>query len=198
MKSMTRILCLVAIAIFALPQQADAQFFKKLKEAATNVVKEAVTGEKNTTNTETTAQSPTSAVNFVVGASGVGVGNPAAKHFDVEFVEAVGNSANNTVTITLKATSKDLNYSNVRIGDNTVTGYDVNGNEYKSNNYAEAKNMLAGLPVKFEISSLSKVPATVTMLPVVYVGYYLNGDVRSLGGNITTGIQLKNVPVTWQ
>lgn len=198
MKKAIRILCLVAIAIFAIPQQADAQFFKKLKKAAENVVKEAITGEKTTESTGTTAQSSTSAVNFVVGASGVSVGNPAAKHFDVEFVEAVGNAANNTVTITLKATSKDLNYSNVHIGDNTVTGYDADGNEYKSNDYAEAKNMPAGLPVKFEISSLSKVPATVTMLPVVYVGYYLSGDVRSLGGNITTGIQLKNVPVTWQ
>ena len=181
---MIRTLCVVAIALFAIPQQADAQFFKKLKEAAKEVVKETISGEQTTESTGTTAKSAAPAVQMVTSASGVSIGNPGSKNFDIDFVEAVGNAASNTVTITLKATSKDLTYSNVRIGDNTVTGYDSDGNEYKSNNYAGAKNMPAGLPVKFELSSLDKVPATVTVLPVVYVGYYLSSDVRSMGGNI--------------
>ena len=56
MKRMIRTLCAVAIAFFAIPQQADAQFFKKLKKAAENVVKETITGE---TTTESTANSTT-------------------------------------------------------------------------------------------------------------------------------------------
>ena len=198
MKKMIRTLCVVAIALFAIPQQADAQFFKKLKEAAKEVVKETISGEQTTESTGTTSTSAASAIQMVTSASGVSIGNPGSKNFDIDFVEAVGNAASNTVTITLKATSKDLTYSNVRIGDNTVTGYDSDGNEYKSNNYAGAKNMPAGLPVKFELSSLPQVPATVTVLPIVYVGYYLNSDVRSMGGNLSTYIQLKNVPVKWQ
>lgn len=198
MKKMIRTLCVVAIALFAIPQQADAQFFKKLKEAATNVVKDAVTGKTADEGANTTAKNAAPALQMVTSASGVSIGNPGSKNFDIDFVEAVGNAASNTVTITLKATSKDLTYSNVRIGDNTVTGYDSDGNEYKSNNYAGAKNMPAGLPVKFELSSLPQVPATVTVLPIVYVGYYLNSDIRSMGGNLSTYIQLKNVPVKWQ
>lgn len=198
MKRMIRMLCAVAIAFFAIPQQADAQFFKKLKEAAKEVVKETISGEQTTESTGTTSTSAASAIQMVTSASGVSIGNPGSKNFDIDFVEAVGNAASNTVTITLKATSKDLTYSNVRIGDNTVTGYDSDGNEYKSNKHAGAKNMPAGLPVKFELSSLPQVPATVTVLPIVYVGYYLNSDIRSMGGNLSTYIQLKNVPVKWQ
>ena len=198
MKKMIRTLCVVAISLFAIPQQADAQFFKKLKEAAKEVVKETISGEQTTESTGTTSTSAASAIQMVTSASGVSIGNPGSRNFDIDFVEAVGNAASNTVTITLKATSKDLTYSNVRIGDNTVTGYDSDGNEYKSNKHAGAKNMPAGLPVKFELSSLPQVPATVTVLPIVYVGYYLNSDIRSMGGNLSTYIQLKNVPVKWQ
>ena len=165
MKKIIRTLCVVATALFAIPQQADAQFFKKLKEAATNVVKDAVTGKTADEGANTTAKSAAPALQMVTSASGVSIGNPGSKNFDIDFVEAVGNAASNTVTITLKATSKDLTYSNVRIGDNTVTGYDSDGNEYKSNKHAGAKNMPAGLPVKFELSSLPQVPATRRLLP---------------------------------
>ena len=34
MKKIIRTVCIATIALFAIPQQADAQFFKKLKEAA--------------------------------------------------------------------------------------------------------------------------------------------------------------------
>lgn len=185
------IISLVATAFFALPQQADAQIFKKLKDAAAGVVKEALTGE-------TDKQNASSGVNFVSSASGVSISNPASQSFDLEFVEAIGNSAANTVTIYLKATAKDLNYANARIGDNNVTAYDTDGNEYKTNDYASAKNMAVGVPIKFELSKLVNVPATVTKLSVVQAGYYLNSDKSSRAGNLSSYIQLKNVPVTWQ
>ena len=185
------IISLVATAFFALPQQADAQIFKKLKDAAAGVVKEALTGE-------TDKQNASSGANFVSSVSGVSISNPASQSFDLEFVEAIGNSAANTVTIYLKATAKDLNYANARIGDNNVTAYDTDGNEYKTNDYASAKNMAVGVPIKFELSKLVNVPATVTKLSVVQAGYYLNSDKSSRAGNLSSYIQLKNVPVTWQ
>ena len=185
------IISLVATAFLALPQQADAQIFKKLKDAAAGVVKEALTGE-------TDKQNASSGANFVSSVSGVSISNPASQSFDLEFVEAIGNSAANTVTIYLKATAKDLNYANARIGDNNVTAYDTDGNEYKTNDYASAKNMAVGVPIKFELSKLVNVPATVTKLSVVQAGYYLNSDKSSRAGNLSSYIQLKNVPVTWQ
>ena len=170
---MIRTLCVVAIALFAIPQQADAQFFKKLKEAAKGVVKEALTGEQATENTGTT--------------------------FDVEFVEAIGNAASNTVTITLKATSKDLNYTGVTMGKYNIKAYDADGNEYERSTFSDNKNMPAGVPVKFELAKIAKVPATVKSFVLVYVDYMVDiNDCRSYDNDLSTFIQLKNVPITWQ
>lgn len=116
----------------------------------------------------------------------------------MEFIEAIGNTSGNTVTIYVKATAKDLNYTNVHIGDNNVIGYDNDGNEYKSNDSAPTKNLPAGLPVKFQLSALPNVPAKVTTLPVVYSGWYISSDKSSRSGNLGTYIQFKNVPVKWQ
>lgn len=198
MKRTIKTLCAVAIAMFAMPQQADAQFFKKLKEAATNVVKETITGKTAAEGDGKAAGDAAQTTKFVTSASGVEVGNPGSEHFGLEFVEARGNAAANTVTISLKATAKDLNYANVRIGDNNVTAYDADGNEYKTNDYATAKNLTVGVPVKFELSKLVGVPSTVQTLTAVQVGYYINSDKSSRAGNMATYIQLRNVPVTWQ
>lgn len=194
MKKAIKTLCAVAIVLFALPQHADAQFFKKLKEAAADVVKETIVGEQSGTNASTSTQGAT----FVTTSNGVGVSNPAMESFDLEFVEAVGNSAANTVTIVVKATAKDLNYANARIGDNNVTAYDSDGNEYKSNNGTGSKNLTVGIPIKFEFSELVNVPAKVSVLPVVYTTYYINSAKSSRAGNLSTYVQLKNVPVTWK
>ena len=193
MKKTIKMLCVAAIALFAIPQHADAQLFKKLGEAAVDaaaeVVKETIVGETpdNASN-----------VNIETSASGVGIGNPGAQYFDLEFIEAIGNTSGNTVTIYVKATAKDLNYTNVHIGDNNVIGYDNDGNEYKSNDSAPTKNLPAGLPVKFQLSALPNVPAKVTTLPVVYSGWYISSDKSSRSGNLGTYIQFKNVPVKWQ
>lgn len=194
MKKTVKTLCALAIALFALPQHADAQFFKKLKEAAADVVKETIVGEPSSTNANASTQGSA----FVTTSNGVTVSNPGGKHFSVEFVEAIGNTAGNTVTIYVKATSKDLNYSNVHMGDNNVTAYDADGNEYKSNTGSPSKNLTVGIPVKFEWSKLVNVPATVSVLPVVYTTYYINADLSSRSGTLSTYIQLKNVPIKWQ
>lgn len=190
----------MAIALFAIPQQADAQFLKKLKEAAKGVVKEVLTDD-NAEQTTTTQPGTTTApsTNFVTSTSGVSVGNPASKHFDVEFVEAIGNAASNTVTITLKATSKDLNYADVTMGKWNVKAYDADGNEYVRSTFSDKKNMPAGVPVKFELAKIAKVPATVKSFVLVYVDYIVDiNDIRSYDNDLSTFIQLKNVPITWQ
>ena len=198
MKRIARLLCVAAIDLFAIPQQADAQFFKKLKEAAANVVKETIIGEQTTESNNATAKDAP-AMSFVTGASGVSVGNPASKHFDVEFVEAIGNAASNTVTITLKATSKDLNYADVTMGKWNIKAYDADGNEYVRCTFSEKKNMPAGVPVKFELAKIAKVPATVKSFVLVYVDYIVDiNDIRSYDNDLSSFIQLKNVPITWQ
>ena len=70
MKKIIRTVCIAAIALFAIPQQADAQFFKKLKEAAKGVVQE-VTGTTTTgtASTTMTAQNAPS-VSYLPSASG--------------------------------------------------------------------------------------------------------------------------------
>ena len=198
MKKAIKTLCVVAIALFAIPQHADAQFFKKLKEAAKSVVKETI--ETDPVAKEQKAATPNAAAGpkFIASANGVSIANPAMESFDLEFVEAVGNSAANTVTIVVKATAKDLNYANARIGDNNVTAYDSDGNEYKSNNGTGSKNLTVGIPIKFEFSELVNVPAKVSVLPVVYTTYYINSAKSSRAGNLSTYVQLKNVPVTWK
>ena len=44
MKRLISTICAVAVAFFAIPQQADAQLFKKLKRAAKKVFKVTITG----------------------------------------------------------------------------------------------------------------------------------------------------------
>lgn len=201
MKKAIKTLCVAAIAMFAIPQHADAQFFKKLKEAAANVVKETITGETTTESTTAATKETAPAVNFVTSASGVSVGNLAASHFDLEFVEAVGNKASNTVTIYVKATAKDLNYSQAYIGGrNDGKAYDADGNEYKTGSYGDAKALTVGIPVKYEFAKFERVPATVNKLLIVYGGWYLDANSRSTSGlNFTKeAIQLKNVPITWE
>ena len=198
MAKMIKIICVVAIGLFTMPQSANAQFFKKLKKAAENVVKEVTKVDSDDKSQADKNASP--ALNFITSASGVSIGNPASKHFDLEFVSAVGNKASNTVTITLKATAKSLNYSDVWMGKFKVVGYDTDGNEYNRTRFSDKKNLTVGLPVKFELAPLEKVPATVTTLSVVYSDWFISTDsgMRSVDGNLSTLIQLKNVPVTWE
>lgn len=198
MTKTVKILCLVATAILAMPQSANAQFFKKLKKAAENVVKEVTKPDSDDKSQADKKASPT--LEFVTSASGVSIGNPASKHFDLEFVSAVGNKASNTVTITLKATAKSLNYAKVWMGKYKVTGYDTDGNEYNRTGYSDNKDLTVGVPVKFELAPLERVPATVTTLPVVYSDWFISTDtgMRSMDQNLSTLIQLKNVPVTWE
>ena len=200
MKKLTKTLCAVAIAMFAMPQQADAQFFKKLKEAAANVVKETITGETTTESDGKAAGDAAPTANFVTSASGVQLGNPGSEHFDLEFVEAVGNAAANTVTIYVKATAKKLNYSNASVGGNDGRATDADGNEYKTSYYPEKKNMMVGVPVKFEFAKFVKVPATVSSFVMVTAGWYLDAEARCPGGSswMNYAIKLKNVPIKWE
>lgn len=196
---MIKIVCLVAIALLAMPQSADAQIFKKLKQAAKKVVDDVTKTDSDSKSSADNNASP--ALDFVTSASGVSIGNPASKHFDVEFVSAVGNKASNTVTIYVKATSKSLNYNNAYVGaNNSGRAYDSDGNEYKTSSYGDAKTLTVGVPVKYEFAKFEKVPATVDKFVVVYGGWYLDASAFCPGGTTFTqkAIQMKNVPITWE
>lgn len=195
MKKILCTVCIMAIAMFAIPQQANAQFLKKLKKAAEGVLKEST----STTTDNKTTESKT--LDFVESASGVKIGNPASKHFDVEFVSAEGDKASNTVMIYVKATTKSLNYSGGQIGGRfEERATDTEGNEYKSDLFSKGKAMTAGVPVKFEAARFNKVPATITSFPVVYLSWYLDTDAFCPSGinYLKYAIQLRNVPITWK
>lgn len=199
MKKALTTLCVVAIGLFAMPQSANAQFFKKLKKAAESVVKEVTKVDSDDKSQADKNASP--ALNFITSASGVSIGNPASKHFDVEFVSAVGNKANNTVTIYVKATAKSLNYSSAHVGgQNNGKAYDSDGNEYEEGSYGDSKALTVGVPVKYEFAKFKKVPATVDKFVVVYGGWYLDGSAFCPSGVtfVQNAIQLKNVPITWE
>lgn len=187
--------CIAAAAMLTIPQQADAQFLKKLKKAAESVL------STDTKPQQSSSTNATPATEFVTSAKGVSIANPQSKHFDVEFLSAEGDKASNTVTIYVKATAKQLNYSNAHVGGrNDGRAYDSDGNEYKESSYGEAKTLTVGVPVKFQFAKFEKVPATVSSFVVVYEGYYLNTEIFCPSGNtfVNNAIQLKNVPIEWK
>ena len=114
MKKIIRTVCIAAIALFAIPQQADAQFFKKLKEAK-GVVQEVTGTTTGTASTTTTAQNAPS-VSYLPSASGVLVGNPGSKYFTLEFVEAKGSKGSNRVDIYVKVKAVSLSIQNALVG----------------------------------------------------------------------------------
>lgn len=199
MTKTVKIICVAAAALLAMPQSADAQVFKKLKQAAKKVIGDVTKTDPDGKPSSGDTASPT--VDFVTSANGVSIGNPGSKHFDVEFVSAVGDKASNTVTVYVKATSKSLNYNNAYVGaNNSGKAYDSDGNEYKTSSYGDAKTLTVGVPVKYEFAKFEKVPATVDKFVVVYGGWYLDSGAYCPGGTSFTqkAIQLKNVPVTWE
>lgn len=195
MKRTLYTVCIIAIAMFATPQQANAQFLKKLQKAAKSVMKEPA----NTTTEKKTAEEKT--IKLVESASGVKIGNPASNHFDVEFISAEGDKASNIVTIYVKATTKSLNYSEAKIGGRfEERATDTNGNEYKSDLYTKGRTMTVDIPAKFEAARFKNVPATITSFPVVYLSWYLDSSNSCPSGTnyLNHAIQLRNVPITWK
>lgn len=197
MKKIIRTVCVVAIALFAIPQQADAQFFKKLKEAAKGVVQE-VTGTTNSETSTTTSANKTSVVNFVSSASGVAVGNPGSEYFTMEFVEAKGNKASNRVDIYVKVKAVGISFQNGLIGGGGLTkAYDADGNEYNAGcGGDDMKNLNPDVAVKLKFATICEVPATVSSFVLVKGPWNLGGGRNSK--SINEYIQLKNVPIAWE
>lgn len=194
MKKIIRTFCVAAIALFAIPQHADAQFFKKLKEAAKGVVQE-VTGTNSNTTT-TPSQSPQ--LNFATSSSGVLIGNPGSKYFTVEFVEAKGSKGSNRVDIYVKVKAVGLNFQNALVGGAGLTkAYDADGNEYGAGcDYDDMKNLNPDVAVKLKFATICEVPSTVTSFVLVRGPWNLGGGRNS--SSVNEYIQLKNVPIVWE
>lgn len=194
MKKIIRNVCVVAIALFAIPQHADAQFFKKLKEAAKSVVQE-VTGTNSNTTT-TPSQSPQ--LNFATSSSGVLIGNPGSKYFTVEFVEAKGSKGSNRVDIYVKVKAVGISFQNALVGGAGLTkAYDADGNEYGAGcDYDDMKNLNPDVAVKLKFATICEVPSTVTSFVLVRGPWNLGGGRNS--SSVNEYIQLKNVPIVWE
>lgn len=196
MKKIIRTVCVVAIALFAIPQQADAQFFQKLKEAAKGVVKE-VTGV-NTTGTTTTSAQNAPALSFSPSVGGVSIANPGSKYFTVEFVEAKGSKGSNRVDIYVKVKAVGINFQNGLIGGGGLTkAYDADGNEYNAGcGGDDMKNLNPDIAVKLKFATICDVPATVSSFVLVNGPWNLGGGRNSK--SINEYIQMKNVPIVWE
>lgn len=196
MKKIFRTVCIAAIALFAIPQQADAQFFKKLKEAAKGVVQE-VAGTTTTGTTTNTAQNAPS-LNFITSANGVAVGNPGSQYFTLEFVEARGSKGSNRVDIYVKVKAVSLSLQNALVGGAGLTkAYDADGNEYGAGcDYDDKKNLNPDVAVKLKFATICEVPSTVTSFVLVKGPWNLGGGRNS--SSINEYIQLKNVPIVWE
>ena len=197
MKKIIRTVCVVAIALFAIPQQADAQFFKKLKEAAKGVVQE-VTGVNTTGTNTTTSPQNAPALSFSPSVGGVAVGNPGSEYFTMEFVEAKGNKASNRVDIYVKVTAVGVSFQNGLIGGGGLTkAYDADGNEYNAGcGGDDMKNLNPDVAVKLKFATICEVPATVSSFVLVKGPWNLGGGRNSK--SINEYIQLKNVPIAWE
>ena len=184
MKKIIRTVCVVAIALFAIPQHADAQFFKKLKEAAKGVVQE-VTGTNSNTTT-TPSQSPQ--LNFATSSSGVMIGNPGSK----------GSKGSNRVDIYVKVKAVGISFQNALVGGAGLTkAYDADGNEYGAGcDYDDMKNLNPDVAVKLKFATICEVPSTVTSFVLVRGPWNLGGGRNS--SSVNEYIQLKNVPIVWE
>lgn len=197
MKKIIRTVCIAAIALFAIPQQADAQFFKKLKEAAKGVVQE-VAGTTNSETNSSTSMNKAPGINFVSSANGVAVGNPGSEYFTLEFVEAKGNKGSNRVDIYVKVKAVSLSIQNALVGGAGLTkAYDADGNEYGAGcDYDDKKNLNPDVAVKLKFATICEVPSTVTSFVLVKGPWNLGGGRNS--SSINEYIQLKNVPIVWE
>lgn len=197
MKKIIRTVCIAAIALFAIPQHADAQFFKKLKEAAKGVVQE-VTGTTNSETNSSTSMNKAPGINFVSSANGVAVGNPGSEYFTLEFVEAKGSKGSNRVDIYVKVKAVSLSIQNALVGGAGLTkAYDADGNEYGAGcDYDDMKNLNPDVAVKLKFATICEVPSTVTSFVLVKGPWNLGGDRNS--SSINEYIQLKNVPIVWE
>ncbi|VBB43769.1 exported hypothetical protein [uncultured Paludibacter sp.] len=115
--------------------------------------------------------------------------NPISTRFKVEFVDCIGNSAEQKFQVYLKITNKGTNESNMCVGGScggSSLAVDNEGNSYKPNKCAgDCKDFPTGIPVKVMVE-FEKVLPSVKSLEVIKL------NLKSYGV-----VELRNIPLKW-
>lgn len=110
--------------------------------------------------------------------------NPCSEWLDLEFVELVGNTSKQTLSMTYKVTNHDINKS-MYIG-NDVLAYDDNGGEHK-NSWGTRYDMITDVMISYTMDIPGQVlPSKVKKLS--YVSFKI-GDCK---------IEMRNVKINWK
>ncbi|MCQ2317582.1 MAG: hypothetical protein MJZ90_01495 [Bacteroidales bacterium] len=110
--------------------------------------------------------------------------NPCSDWLDFEFVELVGNTSKQTLSMTYKVTNRDVNKS-MYIG-NDVLAYDDNGGEHK-NTWGTRYDMITDVMISYTMDIPGQVlPSKVKKL--TYVSFKI-GDCK---------VEMRNVKIDWK
>lgn len=110
--------------------------------------------------------------------------NPCSDWLDFEFVELIGNTSKQTLSMTYKVTNHDVNKS-MYVG-NDVLAYDDNGGEHK-NSWGPRYDMVTDVMISYTMDIPGQVlPSKVKKL--TYVSFKI-GDCK---------IEMRNVPINWK
>lgn len=110
--------------------------------------------------------------------------NPCSDWLDFEFVELIGNTSKQTLSMTYKVTNHDVNKS-MYVG-NDVLAYDDNGGEHK-NSWGTRYDMVTDVMISYTMDIPGQVlPSKVKKL--TYVSFKI-GDCK---------IEMRNVPINWK
>lgn len=120
--------------------------------------------------------------------------NPANSLIDINFVGCYGDSINQNVQLVFLVKSKSGKYENARFGGSSQA-YDTNGNGYKEySSGGESVSIPEGIPVKYTIKRIEKIPPTIKGLSIISVKWYLDAGHHDRG---ESKIEFKNVPIQW-
>ena len=120
--------------------------------------------------------------------------NPANSLIDINFVGCYGDSINQNVQLVFLVKSKSGKYESARFGGSSQA-YDANGNGYKEySSGGESISITEGIPVKYTIKRIEKIPPTIKGLSIISVKWYLDAGHHDQG---KSKIEFKNVPIQW-
>ncbi|WP_277069188.1 hypothetical protein [Prevotella corporis] len=179
---------------------AQAQGLGGLLKKAKKVV-EAVTGTEKTPAVQgyETTNAPLSKVTI---ASGGYMINPLSKAMDVELVGCYGKGKSvnfGDVYLVLKV-KMNLVKETISIGNTAGKGkclaIDADGNQYFHDNDANSVSVAEGMFVRINLNDgkynqhFVNVPKKVKVLPLIKLGFYIDGSQRDM-------IEFRDVPVQW-
>lgn len=121
--------------------------------------------------------------------------NPVSDQLDLQIIGCYGDSASRQVQLVLMVTSKKSTFEAAVIGGGTEA-YDTKGNVFKEYSSSGDDALLPlGIPVRYTIKRIEKVPPTLKAFELIRAKYYLNAGNHS--GGQKKMIELHNIPIQW-